>query len=389
MAAQISAGRESGMSENLWQRTEDVFHRAADLPPEERAAFLSTACAGDHELRREVESLLANDDPENKVLEAAVSDAAQQLPNASASSDDLVGKRVGPYTIDSLIGKGGMGVVFKARDTQLNRIVALKVLPAGQFADPERKRRFLQEAQAASALNHPNIITVYGIRQEDGLDFLVMEYAPGQTLDQLIPRKGLPLKQALKYAIEIADALVAAHAARIVHRDVKPSNIIVADQGRLKVLDFGLAKQAPPVEEGDSAFTSAPITKAGMVFGTAAYMSPEQAEGKPADARSDIFAFGALLYEMVTGRRAFQGENVITILAAVINQEPPPAHTVVPDAPRELEWIIKRCLKKDPERRNWRCRNFSRKPTLLLWRPRLNRNAVFGWFPYWWAWRWL
>ena len=339
------------MSENLWQRIEDVFHRAADLPPEERAAFLSTACAGDDELRREVETLLANDDPENKVLEAAVLDAAQQLPNATSASENLVGKRAGPYFIDSLIGKGGMGVVFKARDTQLNRTVALKVLPADQFADPERKRRFLQEAQAASALNHPNIITVYGITQEDGLDFLVMEYAPGKTLDQLIPRKGLPLKQALKYAIEIADALVAAHAARIVHRDVKPSNIIVAEQGRLKVLDFGLAKQAAPAQDGDNTFTDAPITKAGMVFGTAAYMSPEQAEGKPADARSDIFAFGALLYEMVTGRRAFQGENVITILAAVINQEPPPAHTIVPNAPRELEWIIARCLKKDPERR--------------------------------------
>jgi Tol biopolymer transport system component/predicted Ser/Thr protein kinase len=360
MAAPISPRRESGMSENLWQRIEDVFHRAADLPASDRAAFLSTACAGDDELRREVESLLANDDPDNKVLQAAVVEAAKQLPNAqdanddasnSDASDNLVGKRAGPYLIDSLIGKGGMGLVFKARDTQLNRTVALKVLPAGQFADLERKRRFFQEAQAASALNHPNIITVYGITQENGVDFLVMEYAPGQTLDQLIPRKGLPLKQALKYAIEIADALVAAHAARIVHRDVKPSNIIVAEQGRLKVLDFGLAKQSAPPQEGDHILSAAPVTKAGLVFGTAAYMSPEQAQGKPADARSDIFAFGALLYEMVTGRRAFQGENVITILAAVINQEPPLAHTIVPNAPRELEWLITRCLKKDPDRR--------------------------------------
>jgi serine/threonine protein kinase/Tol biopolymer transport system component len=335
------------MSEDRWPRIEDLFHRAADLPAADRAAFLSTACAGDDELRREVETLLANDDPENNVLEAAVAGAAKHLPDAGAY-ENLVGKQVGPYLIASLIGQGGMGMVFKARDTQLNRTVALKVLPPDHFADPERKRRFLQEAQAASALNHPNIVTVYGITQEDGADFLIMEYAPGKTLDQLMPRKGLPLKQALKYAIEIADALAAAHAARIVHRDVKPSNIIVTEQGRLKVLDFGLAKQVAPPQEDD---TSEPITKAGQVFGTAAYMSPEQAEGKPADARSDIFAFGALLYEMVTGRRAFQGQNVITILAAVMNQEPPLPHTIVPNAPSELEWIVRRCLKKDPERR--------------------------------------
>jgi serine/threonine protein kinase/Tol biopolymer transport system component len=339
------------MSEDRWQRIEDLFHRAADLPAADRAAFLSTACAGDDELRREVESLLANDDPENKVLEAAVAGAAEHLPAGTDGSDDLVGKRVGPYLITSLIGKGGMGMVFQARDTQLNRTIALKALPPEQFADPERKRRFLQEAQAASALNHPNIITVHGITQEHGADFLIMEYLPGKTLDQLIPHKGLPLKQALKYAIDIADALAAAHAAGIVHRDVKPSNIMVTGQGRLKVLDFGLAKQHAPPQEGDATFTEAPITKAGLVFGTAAYMSPEQAQGKPADARSDIFAFGALLYEMVTGRRAFQGENVITILAAVMNQEPPQAHTIVPNAPRELEWIVARCLKKDPERR--------------------------------------
>jgi serine/threonine protein kinase/Tol biopolymer transport system component len=333
-----------------WQRIEDLFHRAADLPAADRSAFLATACAGDDALRREVETLLANDDPENKILEAAVAGAAEHLPNADGT-DNLLGKRVGPYLITSLIGKGGMGMVFQARDTKLNRTVAIKVLPPGHFADPERQRRFLQEAQAASALNHPNIITVYGIMQEEGADFLIMEYAPGKTLDQLIPRHGLPLKQALRYGIEIADALVAAHAARIVHRDVKPSNIIVTGQGHMKVLDFGLAKQDAPPREGDSTFNEAPVTKAGLVFGTAAYMSPEQAQGKRADARSDIFAFGALLYEMVTGRRAFQGENVITILAAVINNEPPQAHTIVPNAPRELEWIVTRCLKKDPERR--------------------------------------
>ena len=333
-----------------WQRIEDLFHHAASLPLPEREAFLNQACAGDQELRREVDSLLANDDAEDQMIEGAISAAVEQLPADSSLREDLVGKHIGPYLITGLIGRGGMGMVFKAQDTQLNRTVAIKALPADQFADSERKRRFLQEAKSASALNHPNIVTVHGITQAFGSDFLIMEYVAGKTLDELIPDKGLPLKQALKYAVEIADALAAAHAAGIVHRDIKPSNIIVNDQGRVKVLDFGLAK---PVERAPDDAQAAPEkqTKSGLVFGTAAYMSPEQAEGKRADPRSDIFAFGALLYEMVTGRRAFSGRNTITILAAVLNQEPPPVHTVTANVPSELEWIITRCLKKDPDRR--------------------------------------
>ena len=339
------------MNGDRWRRIEELFHRAAELPLNDRAAFLSSACAGDDELRREVETLLANDDPESNLLEAAVTGAAEQLPDASTSSEDLVGKRIGTYVITGLIGKGGMGMVFKARDTQLNRSVAVKALPPDSVADPERKRRLLQEAKATSALNHPNIVTVFGIVQEGGTDFLIMEYVAGKTLDQLVPRKGLPMKQALKYGMEVADALVAAHATGVVHRDIKPSNIMVTEQGRVKVLDFGLAKLAEPDKPAEETSTAAPDTKAGLVFGTAAYMSPEQAEGKRADARSDIFAFGALLYEMVTGRRAFQGQNVITILAAVMNQEPAPAHTLAAASPPELEWLITRCLKKDPQRR--------------------------------------
>jgi hypothetical protein len=213
------------------------------------------------------------------------------------------------------------------------------------------KRRFLQEAKAASVLNHPNIVTVHGIRQDSDTDFIVMEFVSGKTLDQLIPGKGLPLKQAVKYAMEIADAVAAAHAAGIVHRDIKPSNIMITEQGRVKVLDFGLAKLTEPEQASEKDRAEPLTTKAGMVFGTAAYMSPEQAEGKPADTRSDIFSFGALLYQMVTGRRAFPGENVITILAAVMNQEPPSLATLIPSVPRELEWVITRCLKKDPNRR--------------------------------------
>jgi len=340
------------VSDARWQRIEEVFHQAADLDPAQRAEFLSTACTGDDELRHEVESLLANDDTSDHLVETAVSKAVDQLPDDHATaSDDLVGKHIGPYLVTELIGKGGMGLVFKARDTQLNRDVAIKALPTDRLTDLDRKRRFLQEAKATSTLNHPNIVTVHGITQEQGTDFIVMEYVPGKTLDQLIPNKGLPLKQAVKYGLAIADAVAAAHTAGLVHRDIKPSNIMVTVQGRVKVLDFGLAKLTEPDQPAEKGLAEPLTTKAGMVFGTAGYMSPEQAQGQPADVRSDIFSFGALLYQMVTGRRAFPGDNVITILAAVINQEPIPLATLVPNAPREFEWVITRCLKKDPEHR--------------------------------------
>jgi len=338
------------MSDQRWERIEELFHRATDLPPAERDRFLTTACAGDALLRQEVESLLANDDPEDKIVESAVSEAVNQLPSAP-SPENLAGKQIGVYKVVGVIGKGGMGMVYKATDTTLDRSVALKALPAGQFTDAQGKRRFLQEAKAASALNHPNIVTVHGLINEHGTDFLIMEYLAGKTLDQVIPKKGLALKQALAYAQEIADALSAAHAAGIIHRDVKPSNIIVTEQGRVKVLDFGLAKQIPTSTTQGETSTLNPAAGASQVFGTPAYMSPEQADGKNADARSDIFAFGAVLYEMVTGLRAFPGQTVMTILAAVMNQDPPPVHTVQTGVPTELEWIITRCLKKDPERR--------------------------------------
>lgn len=342
------------MSDDRWQRIEELFHHAADLAPSQRDTFLNSACAGDYDLRRQVESLLANDDSSSKdnLIEAAVSQAAGKLPEEPPGPrDELVGQRVGPYLVNGLIGEGGMGLVFKARDTQLNRSVAIKVLQSDRLADPERKRRFLQEAKAASVLNHPNIVTVHGITHERDTDFIVMEFVSGKTLDRVIPAKGLALKRAVRYGVEIADALAAAHAAGIVHRDIKPSNIMITEEGRVKVLDFGLAKLAEP-EQGSEQDQGEPLTtKAGMVFGTAAYMSPEQAEGKRADARSDIFSFGALLYQMVTGGRAFPGQNVITILAAVMNHQPPSVTTVVPTVPRELEWVIERCLKKDPNRR--------------------------------------
>jgi len=225
----------------------------------------------------------------------------------------MVGRTVSHYQILEKLGEGGMGVVYKAMDTHLDRLVAIKVLPREKVADAERKRRFVQEAKSASALNHPNIVTIYDIDSADGIDFIAMELIVGKTLERWIPRHGLRLNEALKYSVQIADALAAAHSAGIVHRDLKPNNVMVTEQGLVKVLDFGLAKltepSAPPEDEATRTLKA--TTEEGTIVGTASYMSPEQAEGKKIDARSDTFSFGALLYEMVTGRRAFQGDSQI------------------------------------------------------------------------------
>jgi serine/threonine protein kinase len=220
------------------------------------------------------------------------------------------------------------------------------------MSDPEYKRRFVQEAKAASALNHPNIITVYEIGQAEGIDFIVMEFVPGKTLDQLIQRKGLRLTDALDYAIQVADALAAAHSAGIVHRDLKPGNLMVNESGVVKVLDFGLAKAAGHADlDRTETIADTPETATGVIVGTASYMSPEQAEGKKVDARSDVFSFGAVLYEMLTGRRAFNGTSMLSILSAILRDEPKSAAEIMQGLPRELDRIVQRCLRKDPNRR--------------------------------------
>jgi serine/threonine protein kinase/tetratricopeptide (TPR) repeat protein len=261
----------------------------------------------------------------------------------------MIGRTISHYEITEKLGEGGMGVVYKARDSRPKRFVALKVLPAEKVTDPERKQRFVQEARAASALNHPNIVTVYDIDQSDGIDFIAMEYVEGKTLDALIGRKGLKLNEALKYSIQIADALAKAHAVGIVHRDLKPGNVMVTEDGRVKVLDFGLAKLTEAASSPeDSTRTMQQSTEVGVIVGTAAYMSPEQAEGKKVDPRSDIFSFGSMLYEMLTGRRAFRRDNPALTLAAVLHLEPPPLPAEIPP---ELERAVTRCLRKDPARR--------------------------------------
>jgi Tol biopolymer transport system component/predicted Ser/Thr protein kinase len=266
------------------------------------------------------------------------------------------GSRLGPYEIASALGAGGMGEVYRAHDPRLGRDVAIKVLPADRMADEARRHRFVQEARAASALNHPNIVTIHEIESADGVDFIVMEYVPGRSLDGLIPKGGMRLGDALKNAIPVADALAAAHAKGIVHRDVKPANVVVTREGAVKVLDFGLAKLVTD-ERSDDAQTvtaapeSGPLSRPGTITGTTAYMSPEQAAGGRVDARSDVFSFGAVLYEMTTGHRAFARETAAETLAAVLREHPRPPRELVPAVPRELERLILRCLRKEPEKR--------------------------------------
>jgi len=339
------------MTPNRWQEIDKLLEQALEREPGQRTAFLDKACAGDGELRREVESLLVAHEQAGSLLSAPVLQGASQ--KGAESLQGLVGQSLSHYQILSRLGEGGMGVVYKARDQHLDRFVAIKVLPPELVADPDRKRRFVQEAKAASALNHPNIITIHDIANDKGTDFIVMEYVQGKTLGQVIPRRGLQLNDVLKYAIQIADALAKAHAAGIIHRDLKPGNIMVGEDGLVKVLDFGLAKltERPPVGEDDLTRTTPPWTDEGTILGTAAYMSPEQAAGKPVDARSDIFSFGSVLYEMVTGQRAFQGDSKMSTLAAVLNQEPKPASEISKALPQDLGKIITRCLRKDPSRR--------------------------------------
>ena len=271
----------------------------------------------------------------------------------------MVGTTLWSYRIESKIGAGGMGVVYKAVDSRLDRPAALKVLPANALASADRQKRFVQEAKTASSLNHPNIVTIYDINTQevDGqpVQYIAMEYVAGETLDKLIGRKGLRMREVLKYAIQIADALAAAHAAGVVHRDLKPGNIMVTPQGLVKILDFGLAKLTGPFDTDAYAETvhaeASPHTEEGTVLGTVAYMSPEQADGRKIDARSDIFSFGSVLYEMVSGHQAFPGSSKLSTLSAVLHKEPEPISQVVPDIHPELERLIGRCLRKEPERR--------------------------------------
>src|SRR5438309_626903 len=265
------------------------------------------------------------------------------------------GQHLGPYEILSAIGAGGMGEVYRARDARLDRIVAIKVLPSHLADKPELRERFEREARTVASLNHPHICTLHDIGDQDGTDFLVMEYLEGETLAQRLLKGPLPLDQVLRYAIEIADALDKAHRKGITHRDLKPGNIMLTKSGTM-LLDFGLAKlkqEVAPANVQLSKLPTAgdPLTAKGTIVGTLQYMAPEQLEGKEADARTDIFAFGVVVYEMATGKRAFEGKSSASVIGAILKDDPPPISSLQPTTPPALDRLVKKCLAKESEKR--------------------------------------
>src|SRR5215472_13530877 len=263
------------------------------------------------------------------------------------------GTKLGPYEIQSPLGAGGMGEVYRAKDKRLERTVAIKILPAHLSSDPLLKQRFEREAKAISSLNHPHICTLHDIGHQDGMDYLVMECVEGETLGKRLEKGPLPVEQVLKYGAQIAEALDKAHRSSVVHRDLKPGNIMLTSSGA-KVLDFGLAKPATPVLTGATMSAATPhtaITEEGTIVGTFQYMSPEQVEGKELDGRSDTFSLGAVLYEMVTGKKAFEGKSQLSVASAILEKEPEPITSTKPLTPPALNHAIRRCLAKDPEER--------------------------------------
>ena len=266
----------------------------------------------------------------------------------------LPGRRLGPYEILSAIGAGGMGEVYKARDTRLDRIVAIKVLPTHLADRSELRERFEREAKTIASLNHPHICVLYDIGHQEGTDYLVMEYLEGETLAQRLQKGSLPLEQVLQYAIEIADALDKAHRKGVTHRDLKPGNIMLTKSGT-KLLDFGLAKLkqevAPAIPDSQLPTMKSAVTGEGTILGTLQYMAPEQVESKEVDARTDIFSFGAVVYEMATGRKAFEGKTSASVMAKILETEPPSMASLQPMTPPALDRVVKKCLAKEPENR--------------------------------------
>jgi eukaryotic-like serine/threonine-protein kinase len=340
------------MKPERWQKVKEIFQAALDCAPADRSAFVSKACDGDEELRKEVESLISSDGRGGAFLDSPVYEAVAQT-IVDAKSDLKRGEIAGPYEIVSFISRGGMGEVYLAQDRRLSRRVALKLLPAAFTKDNERLRRFEQEARAASALNHPNIITIYEILKTDSNHVIATEFVEGETLRQRLSYSTLTVSESLNIAIQVADALAAAHKVGIIHRDIKPENIMLRPDGYVKVLDFGLAKlaeQSPSVST-EEALTKQVRTGSGVVIGTAGYMSPEQARGKTVDARSDVFSLGAVIYEMVTQHKPFDGETPSDVLASILKTEPLPLSQFFADAPAELTRIVAKTLRKDREER--------------------------------------
>jgi serine/threonine protein kinase/tetratricopeptide (TPR) repeat protein len=343
------------MSDERWVRIDRLLQSALERPPGDREGFIRDTCKDDDELRDEVLSLLAHAGSADRFLEP--------LPKREPLQP---GARLGAYEIRAQIGEGGMGEVYRAHDSKLRRDIALKILPP-EAADAERRHRFAREAQAVAALNHPGIVTIHSVEQsgpstgsgQATIHFLTMELVDGQTLDVLMPAGGFPIDRLLTLAIPLADAVGAAHTQGIVHRDLKPANVMVTRDGRVKVMDFGLAKLSRRAtlqnvkDANDASVTTLAgrLTEDGRIFGTVAYMSPEQAEGRDVDHRSDVFSLGILLFELATGRRPFRGDSQVAVLASIVKDTPPPVTDLKPGLPAAFARLVRKCLAKDPARR--------------------------------------
>jgi serine/threonine protein kinase len=329
-----------------WKKIERIFQQVLDADEDRRTAILQQSCAGDESLRREVESLLRHHQEARSFIENPALGTVARV-QTTPTRRELTGATIAQYRVLEKIGGGGMGVVYKAEDTRLGRIVALKFLP-DDYADASALERFQREARAASALNHPNICTIYGIEDYEGEQVIAMEYIEGRTVADLIAGRPLDLETIAKVGMQTAEGLAAAHSKGIVHRDIKPGNIIVTASGLVKVLDFGLAKL---LQSGSQSIPTGSLTQTGAVSGTVPYMSPEQLRGREVDLRSDIFAVGAVLYEMATGRRPFAAEMLAEVIDQILNSPPPPPRQLNGKLAERLEEIILKCLEKDPENR--------------------------------------
>jgi serine/threonine protein kinase len=340
------------MSPERLKKVEEIYHAVLELSPSNRAQFLADSCGEDVELRREVESLLSFEKSFDSVIDSSPKSLVTELFSEFEKSN-LINQQINQYRIISLLGQGGMGAVYLAQDTKLERKVAIKFLSEKLSQDANRLRRFFQEAKSASALNHPNIITVFEIGDVNGKPFIVTEFIDGKTLSKHLVQEKPTLGSVLEIATQIVSALTSAHEAGIIHRDIKPDNVMIRRDGIVKVLDFGLAKISQDFTQVD---TEAPtrakkLTADGMVLGTPNYMSPEQARGQKVDRRTDIFSFGVLLYEMISGKQPFDGVNALDVIGSILKEEPPPLHESVPEISESLEQIVSKSLRKDREQR--------------------------------------
>ena len=351
------------MKSEVWHRVEKLCQQALELEEGRRAEFLRSACGGDDGLRHEVESLLAHEKKAEQFIESPALEVAGKILAKQASKEtwkNIIGSTVSHYRVIEKLGGGGMGIVYKAEDTDLGRLVALKFLPDDVAHDAQALSRFQREARTASALNHPNIVTIYELGHLNGTYYIAMEMICGETLRALISSGPLPFRQSIAIATQIADALAKAHEIGLVHRDLKPENVMVAQDGNAKILDFGLAKLRERPLDSDSPTIVGSITDPGTVMGTLGYMSPEQANGGDVDFRSDQFSFGAVLYEIVNGHAAFPGNGRAEIMAAILRDHPERLPTAKLQAPAPFFWILERCLAKDPNQRYASTRDLAR-----------------------------